>query len=667
MLFLALFGAVQSALKVDFSASSQKTNAVAKVIGLLNEMKGQIEKEASEDADMYEKLGCWCTTNKEEKTASVEAAQQRITDLTASIPAASAKAAQCEVEIKANEKAEAESTKALEEATAIRAKEQEEYRTNEKDMISSLASLKNAIGVMSKVQGGAALPQESLMEVQSVLRHHMEKHWSFLQQSLSPKDHRAVLSLLQGPATAMLQTRQKGMAKQHAPSSQIFGILKGMKESFETNLAQAKTDEEEAIAQFIALKKAKTQEIKAAGDLVDTKTVEMAEAKQHAAQGKEDLADSRAQLKADNEFLSNLALKCDNAEKEYNDRCKVRNEELTAVAETIAILNDDDAKDQFNKAGFGTFIQLSSRTVRMSQRQRELAAKMLSKAGKELHKPALITLSMGMRLHGFEEVIENIDKMKAALKEEQAEEVKQKDYCVTEFNENEKNTAEKMSLKEDLETKINDLSTMIEDLTEAISVLKDEVAETDKEMMKASQLREQQNHEFQVTIADQRATQAILKKALDRLKAFYGFVQEGQEPPAQGTYKKSAGSSGVMAMIETLVDESAQLEADAMKGEQDSQAAYESFMKDSTASKEACLKEITNKSADKAKADADKTQAADDLKATITDLLTLGEYNQELHKKCDFLVKNFDLRQQSRVQEMEALAQAKAIFQGAKF
>merc|ERR1719335_2110179 len=115
---------------------------------------------------------------------------------------------------------------------------------------------------------------------------------------LSFSDHHAVLSLLQGPATAMLQTNQKGKLKQHAPSSQIFGILKGMKESFETNLASAKTDEEEAIAQFTALKKAKTGEIKAATDMVDTKTVEMAEAKQHAAQGKEDLADSRAQLKA---------------------------------------------------------------------------------------------------------------------------------------------------------------------------------------------------------------------------------------------------------------------------------------------------------------------------------------------------------------------------------
>merc|ERR1719387_1006736 len=222
--------------------------------------------------------------------------------------------------------------------------------------------------------------------------------------------------------------------------------------------------------------------------------------------------------------------------------------------------------------------------------QRKLAAKALQKAAKELHRPALITLSMGMRLHGFDEVIANIDKMRAALKEEQAEEVKQKDYCVSEFNQNEKQTAEKMSLKEDLETKIADDTTMIEKLTEEISVLKAEIADSKKEMMKASQLREGENHEFQVTITDQRATQAILKKALDRLKSFYGFVQEGQHQPAQGTYEKNKGGGGVMDMIQTLVDESAQLEADAMKGEADAQAAYESFMNDSTASKEACLK-----------------------------------------------------------------------------
>merc|ERR1719316_1341127 len=91
--------------------------------------------------------------------------------------------------------------------------------------------------------------------------------------------------------------------------------------------------------------------------------------------------------------------------------------------------------------------------------------------------------------------------MKAALKAEQAEEVKQKDYCVAEFNENEKNVAEKSTLKTDLETKIADDTTFIEESTEAISVLEEQIAETKKEMMKASQLREVANKEFQITIS----------------------------------------------------------------------------------------------------------------------------------------------------------------------
>merc|ERR1719389_1428241 len=232
-------------------------------------------------------------------------------------------------------------------------------------MIANLASLKSAIGVMSKVAAGAVLSQESLAQVQAVL----DKH------------HRGpAMSFLQSPGAAMLQQNAKGKAR--APSSQIFGILKGMKESFEQNLESAKTEEELAIQQFVELKKAKTAEIAAAEDLIETKTVELAKAKEINAHGKEDLADTRAQLSADNEFLSNLNLKCDNADKEYADRVKVRNQELTAVSETIAILNDDDAKDQFNKAGFGTFLQISSQTVRKSGRQ--LAAKMLQKVGKEL-------------------------------------------------------------------------------------------------------------------------------------------------------------------------------------------------------------------------------------------------------------------------------------------
>merc|ERR550514_2284071 len=271
-----------------------------------------------------------------------------------------------------------------------------------------------------------------------------------------------------------------------APSSAIFGILKQMKESFETSLGES---------QYEDLEKAKTQEVAAAKDLSETKTVEMADAKEKNAQSKEDLADTRKQLSADNQFLSDVRLKCDGADKQYADRVKVRNEELAAVAETISILTDDEAKDQFNKSGFGTFLQLSMRTVRKSSRDR--AAKMLQKASKQFQNPRLATIAMEMRLSGFEKVKESIDKMTAALKAEQAEEVKQKDYCDAELYENEKNVAEKMDLKGDLESQIADLSTKIDDLKDAIAGLEGEVAMNKKEMMKASQIREAENHEFQ--------------------------------------------------------------------------------------------------------------------------------------------------------------------------
>jgi len=325
----------------------------------------------------------------------------------------------------------------------------------------------------------------------------------------------------------------------------------------------------------------------------------------------------------------------------------------------------------FNSAGHGdSFIQRYQRTSLFSKADK--AATTLRKVASQARDPRLMALAVSMRMDAFAEVKKNIDAMVKALKEEQKEEVKQKDYCVSEFNTNEKQAAEKSSLKDDLTQHLADLGSTIESLTEAIATAKAEIADTQTEMKKASENREKQNHAFQVTVNDQRATQTILKKALDKLEGFYkagaaaALVQEGQEPPATGTYKKSAAGSGVMAMIETIIDESKAIEEESTTAEKDSQAGYETFMKDATASIEALTKDITNKSEELAKADADKAATEDDLKHAIDDLLTLGEYGQELHKKCDFLINNFNLRQESRTGEIEALNSAKAIFSGMK-
>merc|ERR1719231_357745 len=130
-------------------------------------------------------------------------------------------------------------------------------------------------------------------------------------------------------------------------------------------------------------------------------------------------------------------------------------------------------------------------------------------------------------------------------------------------------------------------------------------------MKKATEMRKKENAEFSMTVQDQQATQAILKKALDRLKEFYekkALLQEDAPgealapPPEQATYKPNAGG-GVIAMIEGVMKESKDLEMKALQEEQDSQAAYEGFIKDSNKLINANTEDITSKSQAKAKAD----------------------------------------------------------------
>jgi len=52
---------------------------------------------------------------------------------------------------------------------------------------------------------------------------------------------------------------------------------------------------------------------------------------------------------------------------------------------------------------------------------------------------------------------------------------------------------------------------------------------------------------------------------------------------------------------------------------------------------------------------------------TQAELEQLKNEALDLHNSCDFTMKNFDIRQASRDQEVEALRQAKSILSGAKF
>merc|ERR1719261_617279 len=120
-------------------------------------------------------------------------------------------------------------------------------------------------------------------------------------------------------------------------------------------------------------------------------------------------------------------------------------------------------------------------------------------------------------------------------------------------------------------------------------------------------------------------------------------------------------------MIQQIINDAKAMEAEAIRAEEDAQKAYEDFVKETNASIEAKSKDIVNKSEVKAKKESDLVATKDSKEATMLELEQLSNYNAQLHQSCDFVMKNFELRQTARDEEVEALKQAKAILSGAKF
>jgi peptidoglycan hydrolase CwlO-like protein len=404
---------------------------------------------------------------------------------------------------------------------------------------------------------------------------------------------------------------------------------------------------------------------------VATKTQELADTDEHLAQAKQDLDDTRNSLDADQKFLMNLKETCQNTDAEWAERQKARQEEIKGCGEALSILSSDDAHDTFTRTF--NFVQL-----RKTEKSRDQAEKMLYAAAAKFGNPRFSALASRVRLDAFGKLVDDIDGMVKDLKKQKADQVKQKDFCVESLHKNEMAQDRKKNEIEKLDAKIADLTSLIDELTKSIAQLTAEVAEMQVQLKRAGEDREAENADFQTVVSDQRATQGILTNALNVLKAVYdkkAFVQTRAKqepagpppPPGFKKYEQSSGAGGVLGMLQQIIADAKQLEADAIKAESDAQKAYETVVKDTNASIEEKNRDITNKSSEKANAEADKTAAEEGKETAMNEQQQNKNEEADLHKSCDFVLKNFDIRQAARDQEVEALRQAKAILSGAKF
>jgi len=688
-----MFAAVVITLFLSAQSSAvddAKNKPVSKVITLLNDMVKQLENEAEEDKDAYETMMCWCTTNDKAKTVAISDAEASIASMTASIEAFTASSSKLNTEIENLEKELAENNAALDKATAVREKELAEFNAEEKSSLGTIASLKGAVGALAKHHDSAFLQSETtedsmdIIKVVSDLHAALHRESSAVAHMLTPKQKKGIEAFMQSPEdffdSGVNAKKSPKALLQAAPSAEIFGTLKQMKETFETNLAASQAEETKAQYEFEGVKESKEKEIAAGQAQVDTKTATLADTDLKNAQTKKTLEETEATLAADTEFLGKLKEQCALFDKEYSERTSTRQLEIGAVSKALSFLSSDEAQDLARRT-LG-FIQTSS-TIKANAHRRNKVVEALKRVATQFNDPRISQLAVRARLDAFTKVKASISAMIEALSKEQDEEVKFKDFCIDEINTNEKATQAKEQKKNTLMIKIDDLAEEIDKCGKLIEELKAKIADLQIQLKRAGEDREKENAIFQTTVADQRATQKLLEGALNVLKGFYDEAalvqktagktatkkQPAGPPPPPGfkAYKKQAASGAVLSMITQIVEDAKSMEADAIKGEETAQVAYETFVTETNAAITAATTEQTTTEENKAKAEGEKAETEEKLDATMSEIEALYSENADLHKSCDYTLKNFDLRQAARTSEMESLKQAMSILSGAAF
>merc|ERR1719478_1360232 len=326
MIALLLFAAVQAAA----THQQVEENPIRRIVNLLQKMQEEVDAEIKKDEDMHEKFECYCTTQTKALDASIAALKEKIPQIEADIKECEAGNGRVAAELAQHKQDRADANAAIESATAQREKEAEAFDKLSSDLKANIGACSKAIDAISKgmgasfLQSGAATALKKLVLAQAPSLRRYERE----------------------TLTAFLSADQS-----YAPASgEIVGILKQLLENMEGDLKEATDTENAAIAEFEGLVAAKKKEIAAATEAIEAKTERAGEGAVQLVNLKNDLEDAQESLEEDTNYLAELLKSCKTQGSEYEERQAMRAQEKVAIAETVKILNDDDALDLFKKA-----------------------------------------------------------------------------------------------------------------------------------------------------------------------------------------------------------------------------------------------------------------------------------------------------------------------------
>jgi len=609
--------------------NDQTVNAVAKIIQMLTDMSTKCKQEMNDEQVAFAEFQSFCSNGKPKLKKQIAKGGETIETLDAEIGKLGSDVSNLGEEIGVLQADVTKFEADKKAAEAQRVKDHGSFVEESTDYAESVDALDRAILVMQEKNQN--IPGSSLLQVT-------------INDKRLPDKAKSLISAFLGFDDSASESFDPPEANAYeAQSGGIIDMLKKLKDQFREKLGQCQKEEMNSNHAFNMVKQDLIDSIDNANKDTEEKTADKESKKEQIAEDKKELA-STIQVKAEDEnLLKNLDVECEEKAMSFEEKQKLRADEIEAIGKATEILAGDDVSG--NAAEHLGLVQTGSSFVQFMSRSnnegihRKIREYLLSES-QRLHSKNLNLLAEKIAADPFAKVKKLIDDMITKLLEEANADAEKEGWCDTEMGKS-KVTRNKLSEEIDgLDAAIEDGRATMMKLTQEVADLAKEIEDLDAEMSEATELRTNEKAKNKHTIMDSKAAQRAVGQATAVLKDFYAkaakataLIQTSNKAPAiihmgteewqalanpnfDGTIDKGHkdgmqtfgesysgnqdAAGGVMALLEVAMSDFANLEADTKASEAESEKSYNDYMTEAKRSKSVKARKIEMDNSDKA-------------------------------------------------------------------
>jgi len=675
-------------------AQATSVTPMQKVITLLKDLSAKVAAEGKKEAAQYDKYACFCKEQADEKLYSIEKSDEKIAHLAAEIKELTTSIAALNSEVSDLSKKISNLEKEIDTKTKKRNKEHDEYLAKAKDMNEAIEACGAAIDALKNSKKSMKGAKLDFAQVEKVTGAIVRKVEPFLSSSLG------VLSL-------MSELSEKAAPKFEYQSNDIIATLETLQATFKSMKKDLDFEEHDINSSFESTKLGLLNEKKFSEKEKTEKETLVAEQSESLETAKSNKDAEQSDRDADDTFMKDLTKECEEKAMLFDQRSKMRSEELSTLAEATEELQKGAVPNvSANKKLVGiavravvkkafvpppAFVQISS--VQQTEIENPLQGKAVQKALSFLHgaagkigSAALVNVEMRAKLaeDHFVKVRALIKDLISKLKADATAEADQKSICDKGMTKAVNDRDEANSQIEAANARITTLSASKKALEDAVATLQSDIAALQKALLEATELRNEDKAENTKTIAMSEEAVASVKLALNLLQDFYkksALAQTGKYTPPKSDrdgntvgdlapeafdskYRGSqAESKGIVGILEVILADFERTNKKTTADEEESKEAFEKLEKESKDDIDAKQKDIKTKEGEIADTHSDlvdQEQALRDGKELLESALGSLESLQAMCVKGE---ETWEERKQKREDEIEALKNAMDILE----